>query len=85
MTRHTLNLLTLLSPLLFAAVVALWLRGHSTGDECHLPPGGVSDVTPVAPTPGPDQAWRHQPSFHAGGGRLRVMRRYRRVAGPPAR
>ena len=73
--RHLFNLVAFLSLLLFAAVVALWLRGHFIGDEWHLPPSEVTDVTPAAPTLGPAQTWRRQVSFHAGGGRVRVMRR----------
>ena len=75
MTRYLFTVVAFLSLLLFAVVVALWLRGQFVGDEWHLPPGEVSDVTPAAPMLGPAQAWRRQVSLHAGGGRVRVMRR----------
>jgi hypothetical protein len=75
MVRRLFNTAALLSGLLCAAVVMLWVRGRLTGDVYCFRASDEVDVTPAAPMVGPDQVWRRQWSLHGGAGRLALVRR----------
>ena len=68
-----LNLLTLLSLLLCAAVVVLWVRSHSVGDRWNGRPGAVTAVT-TSPF-GETDNWRVQYQFNSGRGLVQVVRK----------
>jgi hypothetical protein len=75
MVRRLFNAFALMSALLCAMAVAMWVRGWLAGDVYTRPAGDVTDVTPAAPMIGADQVWRRQWSLHSGAGRLALVRR----------
>ncbi|HZN68722.1 MAG TPA: hypothetical protein VFB66_25815 [Tepidisphaeraceae bacterium] len=72
MRRRLLDLLTLLSLLLFAVVAAAWLRSYFVGDRWAFPQGRVTGVT-TAPWGDPD-TWRVRHAVNSGGGRVQWVR-----------
>jgi hypothetical protein len=76
--RHTLRLLSgtlcLLSLLLSAVAIVLWVRSYRVGETWHFSPGPAPPAD-AAPLPGKPDVWVYQYHLACGGGQIQLVRR----------
>ena len=74
MIRLVVNAFCLLSLIVSAAVVVLWLRSYRVGETWHLAPT-TAPPADAAPLPGKPDVWLYQYHFASGNGQVQLIRR----------